>query len=216
MIMEKYIYITILSGAVFICGLIPTLITLWLNERVKGSVQNSFNKSLEEVKKEHSKEISQFQAELSHLKSKENFKFTKLHEKRLEVLEKTNCFIYDNLELLKDYIKPFKFITEGTSFEEGERILSDKFTDKHFEFYKYFNYNLIYFDDSIENLLNNYFDQMAEIYIIYNADQSNLTENTQPEQGVSLNSKQAHTLIHEKLKPLKRQIEISFRKLLGE
>ena len=200
----------------FVCGLVPTLLTLWLNERVKLSVKNSFDENFEVLKKEHSKEISQFQSELNHLKSKENFKFTKLHEKRLVVLEKTYHFIYESLELLKDYVQPFKFIPEGTTFEEGERILSDKFTNKHFEFYKYFNYNLIYFDDSIENLLNSYFDQMAEIYITYDTDQSNLTENPQPEQGLSLNSKQAHTLINEKLKPLKRQIEINFRKLLGE
>lgn len=190
---------------IFISALIPTLITLWLNERVKGSVKNSFDEKL-----------AQFKIELNHLKTKENFKFTKLHEKRLVVLEKTYHFIYESLELLKDYVQPFKFIPEGTTFEEGERILSAKFTDKHLEFHKYFNYNIIYFDDSIENLLNSYFDQMAEIYITYDTDQSNLTENPQPEQGISLNSKQAHTLIHEKLKPLKRQIEINFRKLLGE
>lgn len=215
--MEKYIYIITISGTVFICGLIPTLITLWLNERVKGSVQNSFNKSLEELKKEHSKEISKFQTELNHLKAKENFKFTKLHEKRLEVLEKTYHFIYDSMELLKDYVRPFKFVSEGTTFEEGEKILADKFTDEYLKFHKYFNYNLIYFDNSIENLLNSYFDQVEEIYITYDTEQFNLRENIQPEQGVvSLNSKQAHTLIHEKLKPLKRQIEINFRKLLGE
>jgi hypothetical protein len=87
--MEQYNYIL----EIFKNSIIPVLITLYLTEKVKGSVRNSFDKKLEDVKKEHTIEISRFQTELTHLKSKDNFKFTKLHEKRLIVLEKTYMYI---------------------------------------------------------------------------------------------------------------------------
>lgn len=41
-------YIIIVVG--FVCSLIPTLITLWLNEKVKGNVKSSFDEKLEILK----------------------------------------------------------------------------------------------------------------------------------------------------------------------
>lgn len=93
---------------------IPALFTLYLTERVKASVKSTFDskleeikkenaKEIEEVKKEHSKEISQFQSELNYLKSKENFKFTKLHEKRFEGLSEIYSYLSQLLELLHIY-----------------------------------------------------------------------------------------------------------------
>jgi hypothetical protein len=117
--MENYIIIVV--G--FVCTLISTLITLWLNEKVRGSVQASFNKSLEEVKKEHSKEIAQFQIELNHLKSKENFKFTKLHEKRFEVLQKTYKYVNENIVFLGRLVSIYKEIPDNVSEEENEKKL---------------------------------------------------------------------------------------------
>ena len=83
--MELYDYIL----EIFKNSIIPVLIALYLTEKVKGNVKNSFDKKLEDLKNRHSLEISKFQTELNSLKAKENFKFTKLHEKRLIVLEKT-------------------------------------------------------------------------------------------------------------------------------
>jgi hypothetical protein len=68
-----------------IYSLVPTIISLYLTERVKGKVKNDFDKKLEIVKMKHTLEITKFQAEITSLKTKENFKFTKLHEKRLTV-----------------------------------------------------------------------------------------------------------------------------------
>lgn len=58
---------------------ISSLFTLYITERIKNKIKNSFDVKLEEVKMINSKELSQFQTELNHLK------FTKLHEKRFEV-----------------------------------------------------------------------------------------------------------------------------------
>ena len=136
---------------IFVCSLVPTLITLWLNGKVKGSVQNSFNKKLEEVKKEHSKELSEFQAELNHLKSKENFKFTKLHEKRFEVLAESYKKLAKALSMFRIYINPVKVIPPDKTADYINHMQYTNFTEAHNKFYNYFNVNKIYFDDDQRN-----------------------------------------------------------------
>lgn len=64
-----------------------TLITLYLTEKIKSNVKSTFDEKLEQLKKDHSIESANFQAEINSLKSKENFKFTKLLEKRFSILE---------------------------------------------------------------------------------------------------------------------------------
>lgn len=199
---EMEIYIIIIVG--FVCTLIPTLITLWLNEKVKGSVKNSFDKKLEDLKKEHSIEISKFQTELNSLKSKENFKFTKLHEKRLEVLQKTYQYINETSESLKLYVTPLKTIILGDTNVETEKILSQDFIRIVDEFTRYFNYNRIYFDEVIEKLLEDFFKESVLIFATYHQNKS--------DNDSIYSSKEIQKI----LTPIKKQIEIKFRELLGE
>jgi hypothetical protein len=183
-----------------VCGLVPTLLTLWLNEKVKGSVQNHFNKSLEEVKKEHSKELAQFQIELNNLKSKENYKFTKLHEKRFEVLEKTYYYINETSELLKFYVFPLEVTLAGKTKE----MLSEDFVKSIDHFEMHFKYNSIYFDERIEKLLRDFFNQSVLIFATYGKNES-VDDNLHSIKEFNKN-----------LEPIKKQIEIKFRELLGE
>lgn len=208
------IYIIIIAG--FVCTLIPTLITLWLNEKVKGGVQASFNKSLEEVKKEHSKELSQFQTELNHLKAKENFKFNKLHEKRFEVLQKTFEYLNNNLNLLATHISPFKFTPDGQNFDENEQQASKQYRDAHNEFLKYFKFNSIYFDEETESLLNSFFQESGDIFNAYDQRQIMKSMGDSLDREGMLNSAMAYQKIPEIIHPLKKEIEVKFRKLLGE
>ena len=200
----------------FVCGLIPTLLTLYLNERVKGNVKNSFDEKLEQLKKEHSKEISQFQTELSYLKSKENFKFTKLHEKRLEVLQNTFQFLNENLSLLTTYISPFKFIPDGEDYDGNEKLASQKYRDAHNKFWQYFKFNTIYFDEDIENSLNNFFKESSEIFNLYDKQLLYKSMGEKLDREEMLASTFAYKKIPEIINPLKKEIETKFRKLLGE
>jgi hypothetical protein len=201
---------------VFVCGLVPTLITLWLNERVKGSVQNTFNKQLEEIKKEHSKELSQFQSELNYIKSKENFKFTKLHEIRLEVLKESYKYLNNNLSLLGKHVSPFKFTPEGEDYDENEEKASMKYRDAHNEFLQYFNSNSIYLDEDTEALLISFFKESGEIFNDYDKKQIYKSMGEKLEKEDNLASVFAYKKIPEIIYPLKKQIELKFRELLGE
>lgn len=187
-----------------LCGLVPTLITLWLTEKVKGSVKNSFDEKLEIIKKEHSKQLSQFQTELTHLKSKENFKFTKLHEKRFDVLERTYMYINETSESLKSYVSPVQHILNGKRSIEAEEFLKEEFIKMIDEFTLYFKHNCIYFYEELENLLQGFFTESILIFATYF------------KEGVADDNLFSIKELNNKLLPIKKQIEIKFRELLGE
>ncbi|PWB24670.1 hypothetical protein [Flavobacterium sp. HTF] len=204
--------ILIYTVIAFACGLVPTLLTLWLNERVKGSVKNTFDKQLEVLKKEHSKEIFQFQSEINHLKSNDSFKFTKLNEIRLKVLAKTHQLLNENLSLLKEYTSPVKIVPNGKTFEESEREFSLKYREAHNKFLKYFNHNSIYLSEEMENLILDYVAKCASIFDTYDA-------KVQYPKSENIILRDAYTVykkIPAEIHPLKKGIEVEFRKLLGE
>ncbi|CAM2904846.1 hypothetical protein SAMN05444143_10660 [Flavobacterium succinicans] len=201
---------------VFVSGLVPTLLTLYLNERVKGSVKNSFDEKIEKLKNEHSKELSQFQTELNHLKSKENFKFTKLHEKRFEVLQESFKYLNTNLNLLGNHISPFKFTAKGEDFDQNEQKASKEYREAHNEFLQYFNFNSIYFDEETEILLLSFFRESGEIFNAYDQRQIYKSMGEKLETEDRLASAFTYKKIPEIIHPLKKEIELKFRELLGE
>ncbi len=198
--MEQYqILINILSYSI-----IPTLIALYVTEKIKGNIKIFFDKKLEELKMEHSKEISQFQSELNYLKSKESFKFTKLHEKRLEVLERTYYFINETSEALLTYVSPLKLGVNENVVTEMDKLLSDDFIKTFDEFIVYFKHNCIYFDEEIEQLLKKFIKEALFIFATYGKNES-AKDNMFSIKELGKN-----------LDPIKKEIEIKFRELLGE
>ncbi|KIO50940.1 hypothetical protein [Flavobacterium hibernum] len=196
----------------FVCGLVPTLLTLYLNERVKLSVKNSFDEKLEVLKKEHSKEISQFQSELNHLKSKENFKFTKLHEIRLKVLARTHHILNDNMQLLQDFISPTKIIPEGKTVEMYEKEFSLRYKEKHNKFIRYFNHYAIYFSEDLEKLIREYVASSAKVFDIYDRK----VHFPKSDDQILQEAYSVYSKMPLEIYPLKKQIETKFRELLGE
>lgn len=221
--MEEYVYIIV----VFVCGLIPTLITLWLNERVKSSVKNSFDKKLEEIKnknsreieelkKEYSKEISQFQTELNHLKAKENFKFTKLHEKRFEVMAETYKCLTEALFMLRIYVAPLKAPHPEKTVEESSHMHFMDYMAAERKLYEYYNFNKIYFNAEIEELLEKYITSSTEIFNQYAkndiVNQKGFLFNAE----VYRSSENAYKKIPELIEPIQLEIKNKVREILGE
>ncbi|MFW0737079.1 hypothetical protein [Flavobacterium sp. T12S277] len=201
---------------VLVCGLVPTLITLWLNEKVKGSVQNSFSKKLEEVKKEHSKELSQFQSELNYLKSKESFKFTKLHEKRFEVMAKTYKYLNDALFKLRIYVSPLKgALNNETNVETNHKQFTD-YTEADKKLYEYYSFNKIYFNDEIEELLEKYFTSSLDILNQYVKNEFVNRDGVLFDSKVYMSAATAYKKIPELIEPIQLEIKNKFRELLGE
>ena len=209
---------------ILIYSIVPTFVSLFITERIKGIVKNSFDKKLEEVKKEHLKEISQFQTELNHLKARENFKFTKLHEKRLEILEETYSYIIKTIRLLHIYVSPIQssnnlelnYNEEKIFDEDYIQKIANQFKELYDEFNLYFNKNTIYFDKDTEKILYDYFMSSADVFLISNSSnvlfEMNVKEEIEHKETINFTFES----LNKKVLPLKKQIEIKFRELLGE
>ncbi|AWG22412.1 hypothetical protein FFWV33_13200 [Flavobacterium faecale] len=197
-----------------IFSIIPTLITLFVTEKVKGKIKNSFEEKLEIVKKKHTIEISTFQTELNNLKSREIFKFTKLHEKRFDILENIYKLINKSQNDLQFYVCPVKRVPEGKTFDQLDDSLNENFRKAHNNFVEYYSDNKIYLDEQIEELIDKYLVEVSDIYNDYSENHFLAKFDNKPNPETFKKSAYAYKKIPEKIIPIKKQIEIKFKELL--
>ncbi|MBP1222635.1 hypothetical protein [Flavobacterium sp. 1355] len=148
--------------------------------------------------------------------SNESFKFVKLHEKRLDVLEQTFKYLNLSLRLLRQYTQPFKFVEEGKTFIEQERELSINYRNTHNEFLNYFQDNVLYFPEPLEKIITSYFAECGEIFNIYDLKLQMTDEYTKPDRNIQFDAAFVHKKIPEKIDPIKKEIIKEFRNILGE
>ncbi|SHG71294.1 hypothetical protein [Flavobacterium johnsoniae] len=128
-------------------SIVSGLIALIITKITEGRIKSSFDKRLEETKKEHTLEIAKFQSELDSLKARENFKFTKLHEERFNVLKKTYTLLNKCRNDLGLFVAEIKLIPRDTTFEKNEERLHLNFIASNEELLKYIDDNLIFFKE---------------------------------------------------------------------
>ncbi|MFV5696358.1 hypothetical protein ACM55G_13085 [Flavobacterium sp. LB3P122] len=177
---------------------LPALISIGVTAIAK----LKYDKKLEKVKFRNAKKLSDFQSEIEILKSQESIKFAKLHEKRFEVLAEIYKYINDIIVALHNSITPVKNET-NVSFEENEKKLLNNYRLVIFSFYEYFAINKIYLSANIASLIDNFVMQ-ANIIASENAMKKG-------QAGMEVYSK-----LNEIVIPIKNEIEIEFRKVLGE
>lgn len=187
---------------VILYSIIPTLITLYFTEKLEG------------IKKEHSMELSKFQAEINALKSKENFKFTKLHEKRFSVLEKVYQLLNNTLAELNCYISPVKSTPNGMTLDEHEDNLQLNFINAHNEFALFYSDSKIYLDENIASLVDNYLNEIGQAYVDYSQNHILRKFGDRQDPATHRTAYTAYKKIPKKIIPIKKQIEDSFRELL--
>jgi len=148
--------------------------------------------------------------------SNESFKFVKLHEKRLDVLEKTFKYLNENLKQLEVYTSPYKAVPIGKTFIEQERELSHNYRKVHNEFSNYFQDNLLYFPEALEKIISIYFAECSGIFHTYDLNQIMTRDDSKADKYVSLDAAFVHKKIPEKIDPIKKEIIKEFRNILGE
>lgn len=193
---------------------VGSLITLYMTEKVKGKVKDSFDTKLEELKRDHSIEITRFQTEINSLKTKENFKFTKLHEKRFLVLEESYKLLNKTVSKINQYISPVKSIPENITFTQNEDNQQLEFLEAHKNFTNHFVDNRIYFNQELEALVENYVSEIGEIYNDYSQNHFLTKMETQPDREIRMTAFSAYKKVSEKLLPIKKEIEKNVRNLL--
>ncbi|MBM7419017.1 MULTISPECIES: hypothetical protein [Chryseobacterium] len=193
---------------------VGSLITLYMTEKVKGKVKDSFDTKLEELKRDHSIEITRFQTEINSLKSKDNFKFTKLHEKRFSVLEESYKLLNKTVSKINQYISPAKFIPKNITPPENEDNHQKEFLEAHYNFTNHFVDNRIYFNQELESLIESYISEIGEIYDDYFQNHFLTKMETKPDREIRMKAFSAYKKVSEKLLPIKKEIEKNVRNLL--
>ncbi|WP_131701534.1 hypothetical protein [Flavobacterium sp. ABG] len=195
-------------------SIIPSLVALVATKIIEGNIKNSFDKKLEKTKMEQSIEISKFQTELNSLKSKENFKFTKLHEQRFEVLKTTYTLLNKTRNDLALFVSEIKVIPNNMTRIQREDKLSENFRTSHEEFIRYVDDNLIFFSDNLESIIAVFIEECFQIFINYDTNNvmvlAGLDDNEFKRKAFS-----AYKNIEEKIQPIMITIKKEIREVLG-
>lgn len=178
---------------------LPALISI----AVTAYAKSNYDKKLEKVKLKNAKKLTNFQSQIDVLKSQENIKFAKLHEKRFEVLAETYKHINGILVALHNSVNPMKPSEPNVPFEESEKKLLNTYRLVVFSFYQYFEINRIYLNVNMANLIDNFVTQANKIV------SENAVEKGQG--GMRVYSK-----LNQIVMPIKNEIEVEFRKVLGD
>jgi len=203
---------------ILIYSIIPTviasLLTLFLTEKVKGSVKNNFDKKIEEIKNKYNTELAKLQSELDSISNQKSFKFTKLHEKRFDILEILYKSLNKKLKNLQLYISPVKYKPDNKTFEEYEDGLYQDYRESHYDFVSIFNDNKIFLNDTIIELVDSYLKEESEIFNAYYENHFLIRAGDRPNTEIRMKAFTAYKKIPEKISPIQKEIEDEFKELL--
>ena len=195
--------------------LIATLLTLYLTEKVKGSVKSKFDKEIEFIKNQHNTELANFQSELDSISNQKIYKFTKLHEKRFEILEQLYKTLNKKLRKLQLYISPVKYHPKEKTFEEYEDDLYKDYFDAHNNFVTLFYDNKIFLTEKITKLIESYLDEESQIFNEYSENYFLTRMGDRPSAETRTKAYTAYKKIPEKILPIKKEIEDEFKEVLN-
>lgn len=195
-------------------SIVPTFITLIITKISEGKIKSSFDRKLEITKKEHSIEIAKFQTELNFLKSKENFKFTKLHEQRFEVLKTTYVLLNKTKNDLGLYVMAIKVVPNNTTFDKNEDRLNENFRKSHEEFVRYVDDNLIFFSENLESIIADFIDECFQIFIDYD-ENHRMRQSGEFDKEVRKKAVSAYKRVILNIHPISVTIKKEIRELLG-
>lgn len=183
-----------------IISVVSLFLNLWLNERIKASVNHHFKK-----------EISKFEKEIEVLKSKETFKFTKLHEKRLEVLEKTYSLLNSYYSSLNKFLIPFK-VYNSEEISDPNKKDYEEYVKAYENFNDYYLQKKIYYDVDLEKQIETFIKDSHKMtlqytkYIFYDKVDMNEEER--------INAMTSYKEVPKQILPLKEKLEERFREIL--
>jgi len=114
------------------------------------------------------------------------------------------------------YINPLKIVPLDKTPQEYNDSLNEQYTSAHNSFLEYFNHNKIFFSKDIEELLDSYFMTSRDIYNQYFQNEFLNREGVSVNREVFMSAATAYKKIPELIEPIKIQIEIKYRELLGD
>lgn len=147
--------ITVLASA-SVSSLLAVLLLFitktWISERLKNSIRSEYDQKLEthkaKLKADTQVEVEQLKAQLQIINKEHEVRYTRLHEKRAEIISESYTRLKNVHASLGNYVSIFE-IAGGSSREERRQIA----TDAHDAFKNYYSTKLIFFPKKTAKML---------------------------------------------------------------
>lgn len=97
----------------------------WISEKLRGQIKSEYDSQLEilkaKLKSELDVEIEKLKSQLSIAASERQVRFSRLHEKRADIIADVYASLKTLMNALANYVKPFEFGGEEPRSERGKR-----------------------------------------------------------------------------------------------
>lgn len=126
---ENFLLEVLTSAAVSatLTGLLLWLTKSWIGERLKNAIKSEYDQKLEthkaQLKSASDVEVERLRSQLSITANEHNILFSKLHEKRAEVIAETYSLLRSLYEAVSEYVKPFVPVGDKPKEEKYQNIL---------------------------------------------------------------------------------------------
>jgi len=135
--------ITSASVSVALSGLLLWITKSWISERLKQAIKGEYDQKLEthkaQLKAQSEVEIEKLRSQLSISATEHEVRFSRLHEKRAEVIAETYALLKNLYARLANYVKIFE--PTGDTPKDQRR---KEAADAHQEFRRYYTTKLIF------------------------------------------------------------------------
>jgi hypothetical protein len=159
-----------------------------------------------ELKATHEKELERLRADLRLAAFRQETTFAKLHDKRAEVIAELYAKLATVNGAMHELLSPLE-VDGGAGREKREKSAAEAGND----FRRYYDRHLIYFDESLCNLLHSFSQDMMRAWVIH------LHNPTTGEGGINRwePRMKAWERLNEQVPKIRTEIEQNFRQLLG-
>ena len=149
------------AASVFLSGLLVWLTKSWISERLKNAIKNEYDEKLEthkaQLKAQADIESERLRSQLNIAATEHQVKFSRLHEKRAEVIAELYGLLVQARWDAASFISPAEFVGEPTKREKYV-IAMNAIAD----FFRFFEKNKIYLPATLCDLIENFVQTMRQ------------------------------------------------------
>jgi len=189
----------------------------WISERLKNSIKHEYDQKLEthkaELKAQSEVEIERLKSNLSIAAKEREVVFSKLNEKRAEVIAEIYSLLVQAEWDLSSFVSPMEWVGEPKKQEKYSTAMNSAA-----EFYRYFDKHRIYVPENICNQLEEFIKNMRAkaidfgVYVKY--DDKSLSADTFEKKHTAW--QESYKYFKQEVPKARKALEQELRSLLGD
>lgn len=201
-------------SAALTSGVLLWLTKTWLSERLRSSIQHEYSQELEtfkaRLKAESDVSLERLRADLQIASARRNIEYSRIHEKRLEVISEISGKIADLQQAAASYTSMFEW-NDGPTKEERRKAFAEVFGD----FNKYFRPRRLFLPSTLAEKIEDFRTGLYRISIDFMIHvEQGLKHSTDPGRQTD-KWMEASKYTSEEAPRLIVELEEEFRKILG-